>query len=370
MNALGRAIEAAWADPDVRSERVPGPMSRFIVGALTPASAVFRAAVGLRRALYRARWLRVERVPVPVVVVGNLTVGGTGKTPLVIALAAALQEAGLKPGIVSRGHGGAAARRGDAELVTYTGDDAAAVYGDEAVLIRRRSGVPVCVGRRRARAAQTLLAAHPDVNVIIADDGLQHYGLARNFEIAVFDAHGAGNGRMLPAGPLREPAARLAEVDAVVLNGEGADLPELPHGVTLLHAPYRMRLYADQVYRLHNPAERRSLDQFRGRRITAAAGIGNPARFFALLSASGLSYHRLPLPDHYDYHDNPFAKRNAEAILITEKDAVKCAGLDERRLWVVPVHAEIDAALVEAILTTIAAPASSIPESSLASHSP
>ena len=366
MNALGRAIEAAWTDSDARSKRAPGRLSRFLLGALTPASAVFRTAVSMRRTLYRLRWLRADRLPVPVVVVGNLTVGGAGKTPLVIALAAALQEAGLNPGIVSRGYGGAMAKRGDAELVAYTGDDAAAVYGDEAVLIRRRSGVPVCVARRRAKAARTLLAAHPDVNVIIADDGLQHYGLARNFEIAVFDARGAGNGRMLPAGPLREPLVRLAEVDAVVLNGDGTELPDLARGVTLLHAPYRMRLHADQVYRLHDPAERRSLDQFRGRRITAAAGIANPARFFSLLSASGLSYHRLPLPDHYDYRDDPFTKRNAEAILITEKDAVKCAGIDERRLWVVPVSAEIDAALVEAILATIAAPASRVFEPTLA----
>lgn len=367
MNTLGRAIEAAWADSDPRSEQVPGVMSRLVVGALIPASALFRAAVGVRRALYRARWLRVERVAVPVVVVGNLTVGGAGKTPLVIALAAALQEAGLKPGIVSRGHGGAVARRGGAELVAYTGDDAAAVYGDEAVLMRRRSGVPVCVGRRRAKAAQTLLVAHPDVNVVIADDGLQHYRLARDFEIAVFDARGTGNGRMLPAGPLREPLARLAEVDAVALNGDGAELLDLPAGVTLLHEPYRIRLCAGEVYRLHNPAEHRSLDQFRGRRITAAAGIGNPARFFALLNASGVSHHRLPLPDHYDYRENPFAKRNAEAILITEKDAVKCAGLDERRLWVVPVRAEIDAELVEAIVKAIAARVSRVPESTTAS---
>ena len=367
MNALGRAIEAAWADFDARSEREPELMSRFVVGALTPASAVFRAAVGLRRALYRARWLKAVRVPVPVVVVGNLTVGGAGKTPLVVALAAALREAGLKPGVVSRGHGGTLARHSNAEVVIDTGDEAAAVYGDEAVLIRRRSGVPVCVGRRRAKAAQALLAAHPEVNVIIADDGLQHYGLARDFEIAVFDVRGTGNGRMLPAGPLREPLARLAEVDAVVLNGDGAELPDLPRGVALLHAPYRMRLCAGEVYRLHDPAEHRSLDQFRGRRITAAAGIGNPGRFFALLSASGLTYHRLPLPDHYDYRDNPFAKRNAEAILITEKDAVKCAALDERRLWVVPVRAEIDAALVDAILTKIAVHRLSLPESSLAS---
>jgi len=317
---------------------------------LSPLALVFRNSVAMHRKRFDKAGA-VERMGVPVVVVGNLTVGGSGKTPLVIALVEALKQAGYTPGVISRGYGGKDTRaRNGATAVDATLADAADRFGDEPVLIRRRADVPVHVGRRRVDAARSLLAAHPDVDVLLSDDGLQHYALARNFEIAVFDSRGAGNRRMLPAGPLREPLSRLAEVDAIVLNGRDTVMPRLPSGITTLHAPYRMELVPGELYRVNDPATKRPLDSFRGRRLTAAAGIGNPQRFFALLRSAGLSFHRMPLDDHHRYRDNPFAGRNSEAVLMTEKDAVKCARFEESRMWAVPVTARIDPALVEAIL--------------------
>ena len=293
-------------------------------------------------------------MPVPVIVVGNITVGGSGKTPLVIALLEALRLEGYSPGVVSRGYGGTAARSKNAvERVDETVEGAADRFGDESVLIRHRTNAPVFVGRRRVEAARALLAAHPEVDVLIADDGLQHYALARNFEIAVFDARGAGNGRLLPAGPLREPLDRLLAIDAIVLNGEDAVLPELPAGAVPAPSPYRMTLVPDDAYRVNDPSERRPLELFRGRRLTAAAGIGNPQRFFALLYRAGLTFHRMPLDDHHRYRDNPFASRYAEAVLMTEKDAVKCKLFDESRMWAVPVTAKVDPGLVAAVLKHI-----------------
>ena len=290
----------------------------------------------------------------PVIVVGNITVGGSGKTPLVIALVEALRREGYAPGVVSRGYGGTAARSKSAvERVDETLEDAADRFGDESVLIRHRTSVPVFVGRRRVQAARALIAAHPEVDVLIADDGLQHHALARNFEIAVFDARGAGNGRLLPAGPLREPLDRLLDIDAIVLNGEDAVLPALPAGAAPARSPYRMTLVPDDAYRVNNPSETRALELFRGRRLTAAAGIGNPQRFFALLHRAGLKFHRMPLDDHHRYRDNPFVSRYAEVVLMTEKDAVKCKRFDESRMWAVPVTAEVDPALVAALLEHI-----------------
>ena len=312
-------------------------------------SMLFRSSVALRR----KRFLDSggERLPLPVVIVGNLTVGGAGKTPLVIGLVEALRLEGYTPGVISRGYGGRTTRSKDAVAAVVAGEsDAAARYGDESVLIQRRTGAPVFVGRYRVDAALALIAAHPEVDVLLSDDGLQHYALARNFEIAVFDARGAGNGRMLPAGPLREPLSRLAEVDAIVLNGASTNLPLLPDDVVPLRPPYRMELVAGDAYKVNEPSTTRPLQSFRGRRLTAAAGIGNPQRFFALLRSHGLNFHRMPLDDHHRYRDNPFTRRNSEAVLMTEKDAVKCARFDEARMWAVPVSAAIDPALIEAVL--------------------
>ena len=312
--------------------------------ALWPVSQLFRALASLRAGLYRASILKAGRLPVPVVVVGNIFIGGTGKTPLTIWLAQALTEAGLRPGVISRGHGA----EGDAPREVTLASDTR-VVGDEPLLIARRAGVPVFVGRKRVEAGRALLAAHPDVNVILTDDGLQHYALARDVEVLLFDGRGAGNGWLLPAGPLREPPSRRRDV--TVVNAPRIT-PELAAAVG--GAPFQMQLVGDMAERLANAAERRSLASFAGQRVLAAAGIGNPGRFFTLLRGAGLAFAELPLPDHYDFRDNPFAAVDADVILITEKDAVKCGQLenlkDDPRLWVVPVTARIDAALADLIV--------------------
>jgi tetraacyldisaccharide 4'-kinase len=312
--------------------------------ALWPVSLLFRALSGLRAGLYRAGVLKAGRLPVPVIVVGNIFIGGTGKTPLTIWLAQALVEAGLKPGVISRGHGG----DGQAPRAVTLESNTAEV-GDEPLLIARRAGVPVVVARKRFEAGRALLAAHPEVDVLITDDGLQHYALARDIEVLLFDGRGVGNGWLLPAGPLREGPQRRR--DFTVVNAPEIT-PQLASSVG--GSPFRMQVVGDSAERLNDPAQRRPLSAFAGRRVLAAAGIGNPGRFFALLRGAGLAFAELPLPDHYDFRENPFAGVDADVILITEKDAVKCGQLenlkDDPRLWVVPVTARIDAALAEHIV--------------------
>lgn len=307
-------------------------------------SLIFRLLSALRRGLYRAGVLRGTRLPVPVVVVGNVFVGGTGKTPLTIWLVWQLRDAGYRPGVVSRGHGG---RNGNDVPRTVDAASLPSEVGDEPVLIARRTGCPVMVGRNRAVAAEALLACHPEVDLIVADDGLQHYALRRDVEIVLCDERGNGNGWMLPAGPLREPASRRR--DFTVVNAA-----HLPSGVA---GPcFRMQLEGTHAERLADPAQSIPLHALAEcpRRIVAAAGIGNPSRFFALLKAAGLRIEEMPLSDHYDFADNPFAGVQADVILVTEKDAVKCLQLDtiknDPRIWVVPVTARIDAALAQRIV--------------------
>jgi tetraacyldisaccharide 4'-kinase len=312
--------------------------------ALWPLSLLFRALASLRAGLYRAGVLKAGRLPVPVVVVGNIFIGGTGKTPLTIWLAQALREAGFRPGVISRGHGA----DGEAPRVV-TADSSTLEVGDEPLLIARRANVPVFVGRKRVEAGRALLAAHPEVDVVITDDGLQHYALARDVEVLLFDGRGAGNGWLLPAGPLREAPSRRRDV--TVVNAPEIT-PQLAASVG--GAPFRMQLVGEVAERLSDPRQSRPLASFAGQRVLAAAGIGNPGRFFALLRRAGLAFAELPLPDHYDFRANPFVGADADVILITEKDAVKCGQLenlrDDPRLWVVPVTARIDAALAEHIV--------------------
>jgi tetraacyldisaccharide 4'-kinase len=312
--------------------------------ALFPVSLLFRALSALRVRLYRSGVLASTRLPVPVIVVGNIFIGGTGKTPLTIWLAAALRAAGFTPGIISRGHGGK-----EALPRAVTVDASAADVGDEPLLIARRTGCPVVVGRVRADAGLALLAAHPEVDVLITDDGLQHYALARDIELVLFDGRGVGNGWLLPAGPLREPPSRRR--DFTVVNAPHLS-PELAAAVG--PRPFQMQLLGRHAERLAAPCERVDLAALQGRRIVAAAGIGNPGRFFAMLKAAGLAFAELPLPDHHDFRDNPFAGVDADVILVTEKDAVKCGQIEnlknDPRLWVVPVTAQIDAALAEQIV--------------------
>ncbi|RJG15119.1 tetraacyldisaccharide 4'-kinase [Massilia cavernae] len=312
--------------------------------ALWPLSLLFRALAALRARLFKSGVLASTRLPVPVVVVGNIFIGGTGKTPLTIWLVEALRDAGFTPGIISRGHGG---EEGGAPRAVTPQSNAQEV-GDEPLLMARRTGCPVVVGRKRAEAGQALLAAHPSVDVLVADDGLQHYALQRDVEVVLFDGRGVGNGWLLPAGPLREPPSRRR--DFTVVNA-----PQLAPGLiqSVGGQPFQMRLAGEYAEPLAGGA-RVPLASLAGKRIVAAAGIGNPQRFFDMLRGAGLAFGELPLPDHHDFLDHPFDHVNADLILITEKDAVKCGQIEnlvgDPRLWVVPVSAQLDRALAEQIV--------------------
>ena len=303
-----------------------------------PLSLAFRVAVALRRLLYRARVLPSWRAPVPVIVVGNITVGGTGKTPLVMEILELLQRRGWTPGVVARGYGRVPPREADPLGVVRVYPDLATPehFGDEPVLIARSARVPVYISPDRAAAARELVAAHPEVNVVVSDDGLQHYGLARDVEIAVVDAERRfGNRLMLPSGPLREPVSRLQEVDAVVVNGGSSD--DIPG-----RARFAMRLGRERFCALASnqqlaPAEFALL--CRGRAVAAIAGIGNPARFFEHLAALGVQARSRAFPDHYAYQPADLRLPGAELVVMTEKDAVKCAAFADARMWSMRVEA-------------------------------
>jgi tetraacyldisaccharide 4'-kinase len=320
--------------------------------ALWPLSLVFRALSCLRRLLYRVGALHATRLNVPVIVVGNIFIGGTGKTPLTIWLVETLVAAGFHPGVISRGHGSAGNKNHLPRLVTP--ESTPQQVGDEPLLIAQRSRCPVMVGADRAATGLALLQAHPELDVLVSDDGLQHYALWRDIEIVLFDARATGNGWLLPAGPLREGPRRRR--DFTVINA-----PQLSPALLATVAPRgeaatQMQLVGEFAERLSNRGQRMALAVLAASnlRIVAAAGIGNPGRFFAMLKLHGVRCAELALPDHHGFLDRPFATIEADIILITEKDAVKCAQIedlkDDPRLWVVPVSARIDAALAQQIV--------------------
>ena len=327
-------LVAAWYEPGLS----------WLTAALLPLSWLFRAVVALRRSLYRMGILRAERVRVPVIVVGNISVGGVGKTPLVCALAHALRARGWLPGIVARGYGGS----NRAPRVVQVDDDPE-VVGDEPLLLAA-TGCPVWIGSARPAAARGLLAAHPECDVIIADDGLQHYALARTMEIAVVDASREfGNGLMLPAGPLREPVSRLAEVDAVVrlVAGDPPRVAAASGAQTLMThepLPWRNLVRPDRVA---DPAH------WRGKEIHALTGIGNPQRFFDMVASLGIAARCHAFPDHHDFAAGDIAFPGAGAILMTQKDAVKCLAFADARCWYLPLRAIVDPALVALVLEKI-----------------
>jgi tetraacyldisaccharide 4'-kinase len=298
---------------------------------LLPLSWLFYMLVALRRLLYRRGILSSIALPVPVVVVGNLTVGGSGKTPLALWLAQGLRERGWHPGIISRGYGG----NGDAIRPVFPDSDPAQV-GDEPLLLARESGLPVFVGKNRAAAGNALLAAHPECDILLSDDGLQHYRLARRVEIAVFDRRGAGNGHLLPAGPLREPPRRLAEVTAVVWNGGVAR--ENPSAAPC----FSMHLAGQRFVALDDRQKTCSAADLRGKRLHAVAGIGDPSRFFSQLADLGLEFSQHPFPDHQVSRAEDLAFARDGVLLMTAKDAVKCAGLALSEAWIFPVEAQLD----------------------------
>jgi tetraacyldisaccharide 4'-kinase len=306
---------------------------------LWPLSFIFNLLIVTRLALYALGIFRITILPVPVIVVGNIFVGGTGKTPLVIWIIQLLQEQGWKPAVISRGYGSSAQQVRAVEKNSHANE-----VGDEPLLIAKRTGVPVFIGRDRAAVGLALLQAHPNVNIIISDDGLQHYALGRNIEIQLSDSRGNGNGWLLPAGPLREPATRQS--DFYVVNTSEESVGDA----------YAMQLVPVDAERLLDRTQRKSLRDFSFvQSVAAVAGIGHPERFFTTLRSHGISLTTTQaLPDHFDYATNPFADIEASAILITEKDAVKCmqhnAIANDARLWVVPVQAHVDASLAKHIL--------------------
>lgn len=296
-------------------------------GCLRPVAWLFAALVALRRWAYRVGCLRSSRLPVPVIVVGNLSVGGVGKTPLVTLLAQQLRAAGYQPGVLSRGYGGQ--RTGEVRP-----DSDPRQLGDEPVLLARRTGCPVWVHPARVQAGRALLTAYPQVNVLLCDDGLQHYALQRDIEIAVVQRPlGVGNGQLLPAGPLREPLSRLAQVDLIVETGEWPAVS--------VRDSYMQRLQPGLWTAVADGTQQVALAALAPRPLMAVAGIGHPQRFFDSLHAMGLQIHTRVFADHHQYQPEDLADLADYRILMTEKDAVKCAALGLKDAWYLPVTAEV-----------------------------
>jgi tetraacyldisaccharide 4'-kinase len=303
---------------------------------LLPLAFLFAAVSGLRRLAYRRGWLTSVAVGVPVIIVGNITAGGSGKTPLVIWLVNWLRGQGYRPGVVSRGYGGVA--RG---CVVVTVDSQPAEVGDEPLLIRIKTDAPVVVGRDRVAAARTLLAHHPGVDVIVSDDGLQHYRLQRDMELAVIDAAtGLGNGWLLPAGPLREPASRLRSADAVIQVVRGATPPLKSRQLAGWHARYA----AGRAYRLQAPQEKRALRELPQHDWLAVTGIGRPQGFFSMLDAHGIHHRQRAFADHHAFQ--PLDLPAEGAVLMTEKDAVKCFSFAGTNWWAVELDVTPEAGFI------------------------
>ena len=317
----------------------PYPVLSFL---LKPLSGLFAKIAAKRRADFLSGKRQSEKLSVPVVVVGNIHAGGTGKTPIVAALVSGLQEKGVKVGIISRGYG-----RKSKAVHVLNAESRAEDAGDEPLLLFRKTGAPTAVGSSRAEAGRALLAAHPDIGLIVADDGLQHYALQRDVEISVFPA--ADTGRtdldLLPNGSLREPLSRLDSVDAVVVSGGQADASFAP-SKNLFHS----RIETGWIYRLNQPSEILDTGRLKNQTVAAVAGIAKPERFFDLLRNMGITLNQtVSLPDHADIAaaDLP----NAAAVIITEKDAVKFSDdLNMNHVWVLPVCAIIEPDLAEFVL--------------------
>jgi tetraacyldisaccharide 4'-kinase len=299
---------------------------------LQPLSWIYGAAVSARRKAYERGWVRSQAAGRPVIVVGNLTVGGTGKTPLTIWLANHLRQRGHAVGLVSRGYG-----REQSGLRVVSADSSWREVGDEPLILHRRTGCPTIVGSDRVAAARALI--EQGAAVVLADDGLQHLRLRRDCEIVVVDgARGLGNGRVLPAGPLRESGSRARAVDALVVNGGVASEPVRGIPPKLAASGLRMRLAATEARQVAGPGKAQPLQAFRGRPVHAVAGIGNPQRFFADLRGHGLEIIEHPFPDHHPLAAADLDFGDRLAVLMTEKDAVKCGNV-VAPAWYVPVEA-------------------------------
>ncbi len=319
---------------------------------LSPLSFLFLMTSRIRRTLYRTGFLEMKSVPVPVIVVGGIMIGGVGKTPVVASLARALQNAGFKPAIIARGYTLENAKKNLLPRAV-TEISLPVDVGDEPILHHLKTGVPVWVGRNRSETARAVSRVHPECDVIICDDGLQHYALARDIEVVVMDEREVGNGWCLPAGPLRESPARLDEVDAVIRHYRCVDRPDALQkmGQTVPHKKtnyFDFFSYVSDAYDLLDPSYRLPLSYFAGKSTLAMAGIAQPEVFFKMLTAHNIYGATIALPDHFEF-DAMFAERDAmqraQYVLMTEKDAVKyrrviasqCAD-SHQRYWVVPLE--------------------------------
>ena len=302
-------------------------------------SKLFSFIASVRRGLYRLRLLYSYHPGVPVIIVGNITVGGSGKSPLIIWLATQLLKDGYRPGVISRGYAGKAHTW--PQQVRPDGD--ARTVGDEAIMIARRTRCPMVVGPKRAQAAKALRKQWPEVDIILSDDGMQHYALRRDIEICVIDGdRRLGNGRRLPAGPLREDESRLKSVDLVVCNGVNAQAGEL-----------LMTLTPGQLVAVNQSRQEKTLADFKGQKVHAVAGIGNPERFFTSLEAAGIELVRHPFADHHPYKPQDLEFKQQLPIFMTEKDAVKCERFSHLAFWylqVTPVFSDQDQARLLATL--------------------
>ncbi|MBD3671144.1 MAG: tetraacyldisaccharide 4'-kinase [Gammaproteobacteria bacterium] len=305
---------------------------------LRPLSWLFCALVHLRKLLYILRALRSYRNELPVIVVGNITVGGSGKTPMVIWLARLLKQQGYKPGIISRGYGGSASRWPQ----QVRPDSDPYVVGDEPVLIARRTECPMAVGPDRVEDIHAL-KQFTDCDVIISDDGMQHYRMRRDMEIVVIDGtRRFGNGYCLPAGPLREPVSRLRRVDFVVNNSGVVEEGEIA-----------MDMAGGVIKRLDGAGDFESLTEWKGKQVHALCGIGNPHRFFDVLRKNGLDVIAHSFPDHHRFSREDISFDDALPVIMTEKDAVKCARYANERHWYYPVDAVLDDGFAEQVITRL-----------------
>jgi tetraacyldisaccharide 4'-kinase len=328
---------------------------------LWPLSKVFSIASCIRRYLYELKILKSEALPVPLIIVGNLRVGGTGKTPSVLAIAKALHARGFHPGIISRGYKGQ--YQGVQEVSSASSPQE---LGDEPCYMAQQLSylqIPVFVHSQRVHTAKTLLNVHPSVDVIISDDGLQHYALKRwparegghDIELVVRDAREEGNQFLLPAGPLRESAQRPRDYSLSIGTHSAPYLANAPC--------FNVSIQVKKAYQLSQPSQTLSLSELKQKtelKILAAAGLGNPQKFFDLLSSEGIKFESLPLADHADFSVNPFKSTTADMILITEKDAVKCSQLseykDDMRIWVLPIEIELPKDLIDLMIDVIQRP--------------
>lgn len=332
-----RGLQRAWA-------------SRGLVAwALLPAAALFGALAALRRWLYRAGILETRSVDVPVIVIGNLIAGGAGKTPTVMAVVEMLRSRGFTPGVISRGYG----RVGE-EIVDVHDDTDVRTSGDEPLLMRLRLRAPVVVGRDRVAAASELLRRHPATDVLVSDDGLQHLRLGRDAQVLVFDQRGAGNGWLLPAGPLREPLPTRTPPRSLVLYNAAAPSTPLA-GSTASRALTGAVPLAD--WWLGHPATAQALSGLRSRRLVAAAGMANPERFFDMLRSAGLAVDPLPLPDHFEFATLPWPP-GTDDVVVTEKDAIKLQPerMGKTQVWVVPLDFRLGAEFERALLALLPPP--------------